>query len=454
MAAANVSIRGTQLHVDGSFNPRWGDGNYPRLSKVLHDAEIFSVRLFQVNFSCLDQAFVTLLGTVLKSRVWDRIYLAYCSGTMPDSCLKGCLLTKQLEVYGPTLNLLPILGHALTKVTSPIECLRLRTRLQQDDVIPVIEGLKASVGLKKLYLTCAFADEESAVLLSTGLAENRHLQLLSLYSCEMENEVSMERILSALRYHPTITTLEIRDNNASGITALSLLVQHTTTLENLDLYLPPVTIQQVQVPRLNLETFSEALRENTSIKSLALANNGLRCPDILHLILALQRNKTLQRLNLQGNLISDEGIQALARSLPHMSLKELCLWNNPFTATGAEALLGGLRHPATTLQAITTFSRYPCTADILYCTHLNRAGRGLLYRQACCDDIDVNSSMEMEDDNREDYNDDVTLERSKVPIALWATILGRVNEQRWSSAESASVIYTLLKEGPVVVESR
>lgn len=458
--AANVSIKGNQLHLDGSFNPRWGEGNYPRLSRVLSDAEIVSVRLFQVDFSRLDQAFVTLLGTVLKSRVWDRIYLAYCNGTLPDSCLKGCLLTKQLEIYGSMLNLLPSLGSAMVKSTSPIECLRLRTRLQEDNIMPLVDGLKNSLRLKKLYLTCAFTDEESAHLLSTGLAENRYLNLLSLYGCEMENEASMEHILSALRSQPTITTLELRDNNASGMTALSLLVRHTTTLENLDLYLPPLTIQQTQVPRLNSETFSAALRENDSIKSLALANNALRTPDILRLSLALQSNNTVQRLNLQGNLISDEGIQALARSLPRMSLKELCLWNNPFSAAGAQALLEGLRHPATTLQSITTFSRYPCAAEIRYYTQLNRAGRRLLFRPAHCDtdDVDANldttdgrAPMEIEESN---CNSGIKGTKDKVPLALWARVLGRVNEQHWSIAESASVLYTLLKEGTAVVESR
>jgi Ran GTPase-activating protein (RanGAP) involved in mRNA processing and transport len=233
--------------------------------------------------------------------------------------------TKQLEIYGPTLNILPTLGLTLAIDTSSIDCLRLRTRFQENNIIPLAEGLKASTGLTKLYLTCAFSDEESVHELSLALAANETLELLSLYSCELQNEESMEKILSVIPHHPRLVTLELRDNNTTGShAALSSLVQHTKTIENLDLYFPPLISQNgQQVPRFHTQSFSIGLQENTSLKSLSLSNNALQTPDILFLSEALRNNKTLQRLNLQGNFIQDEGVQALADALPEMTLKEL-----------------------------------------------------------------------------------------------------------------------------------
>jgi hypothetical protein len=318
-----VTVKGSLLELDGSLSPRWGEGNYPRLSQILCNPEIVSVRLTQIDFSRLDQAFATLLGTVLKSRIWNRSSLHYCSGIVSDSCINGLLHSTRLEIYGDMLNLLPFLGEALAKNITTMECLRLRSRFNENSTLYLAEGLKSNIHLKNLYLTCHFADEGSAVSLASGFAGNQNLELLSMYSCELQNERSMEILLNALQNHPRLVTLELRDNNTFGTNALSSLVRNTTTIENLDLYLPPHIIDQVQVPRLNTESFCIALRENKSLKSLALANNALQTPDALCLSLVLRTNKTLQRLNLQGNLITDEGVQALANALPEMSLKEL-----------------------------------------------------------------------------------------------------------------------------------
>ena len=318
--ATSVTLIGNQLKLDGSFNPRWGENNFPRLMQVLSNSQIDSIRLSQVDFSRLDQSFVTLLGNVLKSRVWDRIYLAYCEGNPPESCLRGLMMTKQLEIYGSMLDILPTLGDALTTNSTPIESVRLRVGLQEDNMARLADGIKLSSTLKKLHLTCAFENERSVNLLATGLSENESLELLSLYSCEFEDENSIGQLLMALQNHPRLSTL---DNNLCNAAALATLVSHTTTIENLDLYLPPQMLQQRQVPRLESESFSVALRDNTSLKSLALANNAVSTGDVVYLSAALRSNRTLERLNLQGNLINDEAVRVLAISLPEMSLKEL-----------------------------------------------------------------------------------------------------------------------------------
>jgi Ran GTPase-activating protein (RanGAP) involved in mRNA processing and transport len=272
---------------------------------------------------------------------------------------------------------------------------------------------------------CEFTDPDSVVRLAAGLHENQHLEMLSLYSCEIFDEPSMETLITSLQNHPTLSTLELRNNNCFGMPALSALVRHTKQLQNLALYHPPHTIQHLQVPRLNAESFSIALQENKSLKSLNLTCNGLHAGSALWLAMALRANTTLESINLQGNLIPDRGIQALAEALPEMKgLKKLFLWNNPFSGVGAGAILAGLRSNSA-LEEITTFSRFRCSDDIQYYTHLNKAGRRVLK--------DTNG----------------------VALPLWPLILGRVNAQRsWETGEKASILYALLREGPAAFVGR
>jgi Ran GTPase-activating protein (RanGAP) involved in mRNA processing and transport len=254
--------------------------------------------------------------------------------------------------------------------------------------------------------------------LAAGLKQNQHLELLSLYSCEMFDEPSMESFIQCLENHPTLSTLELRNNNCFGMSALATLVRNTKHLKNLALYHPPHSIHHVQVPRLNAESFSIALQENKSLKSLNLTSNGLHAASCMWLAMALRINTTLESLNLQSNMIPDRGIEFLSEALPEMKgLKKLYLWNNPFSGVGARAILAGLKSNLV-LEEITTFSRFRCSEEIQYYTRLNRIGRRVLK--------DTNG----------------------VPISLWPLILARVNEQHWGTSEKASILYTLLREGP------
>jgi hypothetical protein len=50
-----------------------------------------------------------------------------------------------------------------------------------------------------------------------------------------------------------------------------------------------------------------------------------------------------------------------------------------------------------------------------------------------------------------DENNSADTYNRRVPLTLWPAVLARVNNQRWTTSETASVLYTLLKEGPAVV---
>ena len=57
-------------------------------------------------------------------------------------------------------------------------------------------------------------------------------------------------------------------------------------------------------------------------------------------------------------------------------------------------------------------------------------------------------------DELTDDNDMCSAEKANVPLALWSIVLGRVNDQQWTVSETASVMYTLLREGPALTANQ
>jgi Ran GTPase-activating protein (RanGAP) involved in mRNA processing and transport len=383
------------------------------------DDNVQQIRLFNIDVSRLSADGVAMLERLVNSRPWERVVIIYCSGHLSENAMRGILQTKCLELYGETLNLLE--AYAKKSSSSTIEIMKLRNRFDHSSILPLTEIISTNETLKMLHLTCEFPDRESVASLAMGLEKNKQLTLLSLYSCELLDDSSMQTLIRSLVNHPTLATLALQDNNHFGMSAIVELVSQTRVLEHLQLYHPALEINEIQIPQLNVETLSIALKQNKSLKVLDLSNNGLHDGSAMCLAVALRFNTTLESLNLQGNVISDKGAMCIGKALPKMKgLKELFLWNNRFKGVGARALLAGLKKNVV-LEIITTFSRFRVAKELHYYTHLNRAGRCMLK--------DPNS----------------------LPMNVWPLVLDRVNSQDWEDFQKASVLYTLLREGPAAV---
>jgi hypothetical protein len=416
------------LELDGSLLQA---GEAPQVISAFADVEskkksTTQLRLVNISFDELDSTVAEAIQTLVGSQKWKRIVVAYCRGRLSDSLIQRILCTQRFELYGSSsLNLFPAIGKELESHTSSITCLKLRSRFNQDTMAPLATGIAAATKtLDEVYFTAEFTDSESVLALARGLRSNQHLKALSFYSCEMFDEDSMEELLHALTDHPTLATLELRDNSCFGMAALAALVRSTKHIKKLDLYHPPHTINELQVPRLNMESLALALQENRSLLSLCLSNNALHDASAAWLAMALRVNTTLEVLDLQGNLISDEGIEALAAALPEIRLKKLFLWNNPFSGKGATLIRDGMRSNHV-LEEISTFSKILCTDEIQFYAHLNKAGKSKILQAS-----------------------------NRVPFSLWPVILDRVNQQDWSVREVADVHYCLLREGPVLLTPR
>ena len=449
---------------------------------------------------------------------WDSCVVCYCKGSFTSPLIaRGLLQTRRLELYGSmewirnlessssspsssSSSSSSSFSHLLGSVSSPVRVLRIRDRFNQTTIRPLIQGLKNSsvpnnnnnnivdssslsltttttttespignggsggngsgANWKRLELTCVLEDEKSEQLLCHALKHNVSLESLSWYECEFASQSQAEQLLvAALENHPTLSTLQIRDNSHLPIKGLAslLLTNALPNLKTLSIYHPPHSVfggddddlgrrrrrRTVQVPRLNIELLSIALKENTTLKSLQLSGNGLTSACVLWLSLALTYNTTLETLDLQDNQITDVGVCDLANNLTKFSgLKRLYLWDNSFTAVGAQALVNALKdninnnnnNNNTTLEEITTFSKFHCSPQLLYYTCLNKAGRRLIWSSG----------------NNDDNDDD-----TRIPLSLWPMILERVHGFSSSSDPTrqvaASVLYTLLRERPDVL---
>ena len=230
------------------------------------------IRLFNINLARLgdDHGHVEKLERLLTSRSQkrERVVICLCQGHLSDKATQGILNTKRLEIYGNTLNLLETYADQQHQShhQNEIEVMKLRTRFNRTSIIPLTKIMKTQTALHTLHLTCEFLDVESMEWMAEiGLRQNTNLKHLTMYSCEFVDEGSTSRLIQALVNHPTLETLAWQDNNHLGMSAITDLVSNTQgPLKELTLYRPPLEVNDVQVPQLNIQSLSIAL-QNKSI---------------------------------------------------------------------------------------------------------------------------------------------------------------------------------------------
>lgn len=82
-----------------------------------------------------------------------------------------------------------------------------------------------------------------------------------------------------------------------------------------------------QNERIDISILIEALRSNTSLLELNVANNGLNDQDMDCLSDALVYNTTLQKLALNDNNFTDEGASKLASQFPYeIPKRNMAVW--------------------------------------------------------------------------------------------------------------------------------
>ena len=94
-----------------------------------------------------------------------------------------------------------------------------------------------------------------------------------------------------------------------------------------------------------IDTFTEQLKYNTTLKTLRLQGCGLTSLSAESLAEALTTNKCLEELSISDNALCDDGIQHLAHALRvNQGLKALWLMSCGMTDVGLECLAKSLQH--------------------------------------------------------------------------------------------------------------
>ena len=148
--------------------------------------------------------------------------------------------------------------------------------------------------------------------------------------------------------HSAVTTLLHIDMVSNAISHHG--VHHLSTLlkigciDYLDLSYNNLLSEQDTI-HAAIDTFTEQLKYNTTLKTIWLQGCGLTTLSAKSLAEALTTNKHLEKLNITNNALCDDGIQHLAHALRvNQGLKELSVVSCGMTDVGLECLAKSLQH--------------------------------------------------------------------------------------------------------------
>jgi hypothetical protein len=296
------------------------------------------------------------------------------------------------------------LGRGLRQEGCQIRKLVLQTQLSVDLAQALYEGMASrhrgkndGPGLEDLSLQLSDACWQSTVLLSASLYHCHSLRRLSLNRHDLSytlDDQQLEILAKSLRNHPSLKELCIEGSacKRGGIEEISkhlLLVEPCGSgcrLEKLDLSSHWFgTVDRFQ----GMEFLTEALTQNSSLRSLSLSGHLINETDMNGLTNALiGPHCRLKELCLSACHLSETCVKVLASKIPHMrSLKTLWLHDNPFheTSSAISLLSQAMRHNFEMEKLVLPFT---CGGDTIsrrklqeldLWLFLNRRGRRLLY---------------------------------------------------------------------------
>lgn len=175
---------------------------------------------------------------------------------------------------------------------------------------------------------------DAAHQLAQSLKRNRALQVLKLEENLLGNE-GCEAIVEALKENTTLTDLTLQRNEIGdkGIKVVAkILLDHNISLSRLDL-------QENAITDEGADALCRSLERNTTLAEINLRANLLTAAMSTSLTSMLQVNTRLTDLNLRRNALKDEGCSLLAKALEQNStIKRLFLSSNLIGCTGCATL--------------------------------------------------------------------------------------------------------------------
>jgi Ran GTPase-activating protein (RanGAP) involved in mRNA processing and transport len=375
-----------------------------------------------------DEVIDAIVDLIWKGNV-ETVQLDDCGAYMNKpaiSMARALGNCKHVRLSEPTFLTTNFLAEFLSTSTK-LETLRIQDCLLAPQVEALAKGLKNNKTLRVLDLTKSRFENISA--LAEGLRENTCLKCIKLRSVGLHDR-DVQALIEALESHPSLESLDLSFNHLRNLAPIGRLLRcHQSRLKQLF-----IGFQNMwQTPRTNIVPILEALRVNTTLKALGIANNKLRDQDAEMMVAALRENKTLECLDVRENIFHDKGITLLAHLAKESNgLRKLYVVKNPFGSDGSLALLEAARENHRIIHMDV------CCKNIRYNTTLNRGGRRLL------------------------------MDTPKPPLGLWPLAMERANKIDWEeeghmhmASPSPSgmlkdpridVLYHFLQESPVIYE--
>lgn len=285
---------------------------------------------------------------------------------------------ERLVIVQPSDGVISMLGSTLLDNTdgyAKVDSLTLISgTISYGQAFGLKEGLKSQLcTLKHLRLTkCSFESIEAVRVFAVGLKSCKTLEEISLCQCHLEdNEIGA--LVSEMKDHPSLKTLDLSVNYclAEGFRALGSLLASSTPLKHLD-----ISCQDVWDDREYFIHLCDGLEhENCKLEVLDTHSNFLADIQMKWLVKSLENNKTLQRVILFDNRITDEAMTGLSNSLPIFprSLRVLDLSNNSYSMKGIKSLEKGMARNT----SIWDLKLNDSTMLLEYYLALNKGGRCL-----------------------------------------------------------------------------
>lgn len=331
------------------------------------------------------------------------------------------------------------------------------------------QGLPANTSITSLKLLgLDFSSHSTVEDLSSALSQNENLKSISIRQSSLDDE-SIGQILKSVKEHANLNSLDLsknylgaRKSNAafSSTTALDsvaeLLRSKASKLEHLNLsnQYQQHPIRSTEGQQLSQNNVSEqiqhhrdaftnalaALSTNQILKSIDLSRNPGCLSDLASmkaLSVCLSNNTCLETVNISDCEMNAENIVYLAKEcLPFCgkSLKNLVLFGSNAKVASSDDFYGhsmdSLEKGVLSNTTLESLGDLPCNSDnktiartftrIQHTLNLNKGGRRAF--------------------------------RSSFPSAAWSNILARAGNLDYQRATDAAIVFSLLRQGPLLME--
>ncbi|XP_076652781.1 uncharacterized protein LOC143359034 isoform X2 [Halictus rubicundus] len=314
--------------------PRFGVSNTPLSPYILIDGRKLRSSLAftkkrpprRVSFPENDNLLVT--GCLEPANPWklaenvnrDDLISAY-----KESCIKHN--TNPLET---------VISQLQTLDTSQKHCeeLTLRGQTLDPNDCEALEEILKRIQFHKVDLEATSLNDESSVILFDMLEYYESAKQLNISSNQGIGEYGWHACASMIRKTQCLEHLEAKD--------VILDEQYTSILSRalrLICHLHVLKLENCGLSGRCIVTLVSALKMNTGIRELYLADNGLNLYDAIQLGSLLRINNHIQLLDISNNNIQDEGVRDILEGLINQihedksgkGLSILVLWNNQLT---------------------------------------------------------------------------------------------------------------------------